>query len=54
METVSFKVWRGDADGGEFRAYDVEVQPGFVVLDAVRKIQADQAHDMAIRWNCKA
>jgi succinate dehydrogenase / fumarate reductase iron-sulfur subunit len=54
METVSFKVWRGDADGGEFRAYDVEVRPGFVVLDAVRKIQADQAHDMAIRWNCKA
>jgi succinate dehydrogenase / fumarate reductase, iron-sulfur subunit len=54
METVSFKVWRGDADGGDFQDYDVEVQPGFVVLDAVRKIQAEQAHDMAIRWNCKA
>lgn len=54
METVSFKVWRGDADGGDFQDYDVEVKPGFVVLDAVRKIQAEQAHDMAIRWNCKA
>ncbi|MDZ7780591.1 MAG: succinate dehydrogenase/fumarate reductase iron-sulfur subunit [Gemmatimonadota bacterium] len=54
MESVSFKIWRGDADGGEFRDYDVEVQPGFVVLDAVRKIQAEQAHDIALRWNCKA
>ena len=54
MDTVSFKVWRGDAEGGELRDYDVEVGPGFVVLDAVRKIQADQAHDMAVRWNCKA
>jgi len=54
MDTVSFKVWRGDADGGALRDYDVEVEPGYVVLDAVRKIQADQAHDMAVRWNCKA
>ena len=54
METISFKLWRGNAEGGEFRDYEVEVQPGFVVLDAVRKIQAEQAHDMAVRWNCKA
>ena len=54
MDTVSFKVWRGDANGGELRDYEVEVEPGYVVLDAVRKIQADQAHDMAVRWNCKA
>jgi len=54
MKSVSFRIWRGDVAGGEFRDYDVEVQPGFVVLDAVRKIQAEQAHDMAIRWNCKA
>jgi succinate dehydrogenase / fumarate reductase iron-sulfur subunit len=25
-----------------------------VVLDAVRRIQADQANDLALRWNCKA
>lgn len=54
MDTVAFKIWRGDASGGEFRDYEVDVKPGYVVLDAVRKIQADQAHDMAIRWNCKA
>ncbi|MEQ9397676.1 MAG: succinate dehydrogenase/fumarate reductase iron-sulfur subunit [Longimicrobiales bacterium] len=54
MKTAALRIWRGDADGGEFRDYEVDVKPGYVVLDAVRKIQADQAHDMAIRWNCKA
>lgn len=54
MKTVAFSIWRGDQQGGGFTDYEVEVQPGFVVLDAVRKIQAEQAHDMAIRWNCKA
>jgi succinate dehydrogenase / fumarate reductase iron-sulfur subunit len=52
--TVQLKIWRGDADQGEFRDYEVEVGPGYVVLDAVRRVQADQARDMAVRWNCKA
>src|SRR5215475_12444881 len=25
-----------------------------VVLDAIHKIQAEQANDLAVRWNCKA
>ena len=25
-----------------------------VVLDAVHQIQAEQANDLAVRWNCKA
>ena len=25
-----------------------------VVLDVIHKIQADQANDLAVRWNCKA
>jgi len=54
MGTVKFEVWRGDADGGEMKGYDVDVGPGYVVLDAIHQIQADQAHDMAVRWNCKA
>ena len=54
MASVSLRIWRGDAGGGEFRDYDVEVRPGFVVLDAVRGVQAEQAHDLAVRWNCKA
>ncbi|MGY8777673.1 MAG: succinate dehydrogenase/fumarate reductase iron-sulfur subunit [Longimicrobiales bacterium] len=54
MATATFKVWRGDSDGGDFESYEVELEPGYVVLDAVHKIQAEQANDLACRWNCKA
>ncbi len=54
MATATFKIWRGDADGGKFREYTTELVEGMVVLDAVHQIQAEQAHDLAIRWNCKA
>jgi succinate dehydrogenase / fumarate reductase iron-sulfur subunit len=52
--TRKFKIWRGDAQGGEFKEFDVEVDPGMVVLDVLHRIQARQANDLAIRWNCKA
>jgi succinate dehydrogenase / fumarate reductase iron-sulfur subunit len=52
--TVRMRVWRGDASGGEFRDYDVELGEGMVVLDVIHRIQATQAPDMAVRWNCKA
>jgi len=54
MPEAAFRIWRGEAGGGEFRDYRVEVVPGMVVLDAVLQIQAHQAHDLAVRWNCKA
>jgi len=54
MATATFKVWRGDSDGGDFESYEVELESGYVVLDAVHKIQAEQANDLACRWNCKA
>src|SRR5437773_5472659 len=54
MQTATFRIWRGDANGGEFRDYPAEVSEGMVVLDAVHKIQATQANDLACRWNCKA
>ena len=54
MATRTFKVWRGDKNGGEFKDYTVEVQPGMVVLDGIHRIQAEHASDMAVRWNCKA
>lgn len=54
MPTATFKIWRGDSEGGEFHEYEAELLPGFVVLDAVRRIQADEAQDLAVRWNCKA
>ncbi len=54
MARATFRIWRGDANGGEFRNYETEVEPGMVVLDVMRDIQAAQAHDLALRWNCKA
>jgi succinate dehydrogenase / fumarate reductase iron-sulfur subunit len=52
--TARFRVWRGDSDGGELRDYDVEVNDGEVVLDIIHRLQATQAGDLAVRWNCKA
>ncbi|MGN6109400.1 MAG: succinate dehydrogenase/fumarate reductase iron-sulfur subunit [Kofleriaceae bacterium] len=52
--TRAFQVWRGDAEGGELVRFEIEVDPGMVVLDVLLRIQARQAHDLAIRWNCKA
>lgn len=54
MAQAIFRIWRGDSGGGEFRDYATEVTSGMVVLDVVRQIQAEQAHDLALRWNCKA
>jgi len=49
-----FKVWRGNVEGGGFKQFDVDVDPGMVVLDVLHRIQAQQANDLALRWNCKA
>ena len=54
MAQATFRVWRGDAAGGEFKEYTAEVSEGMVVLDAIHQIQATQANDLACRWNCKA
>ncbi len=51
---AKFRVWRGDADGGELKDYEVEVNEGEVVLDVIHRLQATQTPDMAVRWNCKA
>ncbi len=54
MSKRTFRIWRGDAKGGEFRTYESEVDQGMVVLDVLHRIQAEQANDLALRWNCKA
>ena len=54
MKTATFRIWRGDSQGGKFADYTAEVSEGMVVLDAVHQIQARQAPDLACRWNCKA
>jgi len=53
-DTRSFELWRGDSAGGGFKRYDTSVDEGMVVLDAIHQIQAAQAPDLAVRWNCKA
>src|ERR1700739_4318257 len=53
-QNVTFKIWRGDANGGAFQHYTAECSEGMVVLDAVHQIQRTQANDLACRWNCKA
>jgi len=45
LKTTVFKIWRGDANGGEFRDYTTEVSEGMVVLDAIHRIQAKDAND---------
>src|SRR6188472_1103798 len=49
-----FRVWRGDDSGGDLRDYTVAVNEGEVVLDIIHRLQATQAGDLAVRWNCKA
>jgi len=54
MAQAIFRIWRGEKGAGSFRDYTTEVSPGMVVLDAIHEIQATQANDLAVRWNCKA
>jgi succinate dehydrogenase iron-sulfur subunit len=51
---AKFRVWRGDDSGGELQDFTVEVNEGEVVLDIIHRLQATQAGDLAVRWNCKA
>src|SRR6201987_5465937 len=54
MATATFRIWRGEKGRGQFRDYTAEVAAGMVGLDVVHQIQAEQAGDLAVRWNCKA
>ncbi len=54
MANVTFKIWRGTNQEGSFKDYTTQVSEGMVVLDAIHRIQAEQANDLAVRWNCKA
>jgi succinate dehydrogenase / fumarate reductase iron-sulfur subunit len=53
-QSATFRIWRGDGQNGQLRDYVANVSEGMVVLDAVHQIQAEQANDLAVRWNCKA
>ncbi len=53
-DKASFKILRGTKQEVKFEQYETPVSEGMVVLDAVHQIQAEQAPDLACRWNCKA
>ena len=46
---LSMRLWRGDRDGGALQDFTVEVEEGEVVLDAIHRVQATQAGDLAVR-----
>jgi succinate dehydrogenase / fumarate reductase iron-sulfur subunit len=50
----TFRVFRGEGGTGDYVEYKVTPDEGMVVLDVVHEIQAEQAPDLACRWNCKA
>ena len=52
--TATFRVFRGDEQGGDLQEYIVPVESGMVVLDAMHYIQGYASPDLAVRWNCKA
>ena len=52
--TRVLRVWRGERGVGAFAEFTTDVVEGMVVLDAIHQIQAGQANDLAVRWNCKA
>ena len=55
MRQAQMLVFRGGPDDpGRFEKFDVPVEEGMVVLDAIHWIQAHRAPDLAVRWNCKA
>jgi len=54
MAKATFSIFRGTAGNGQLADYTTDVSEGMVVLDAVHQIQAEQATDLACRWNCKA
>lgn len=53
-DQITLSIWRGDKNGGQEVEYHIPPTPGMVVLDALHYVQANQAPDLAVRWNCKA
>jgi succinate dehydrogenase / fumarate reductase iron-sulfur subunit len=54
MPKVTFKIKRGTDKESRYQEYVTDISEGMVVLDSVLQIQAEQAGDLAVRWNCKA
>src|ERR1051326_5949877 len=53
--TVQLKVQRGlPGEAPSMQDFEIEVEEGMVVLDAIHRIQATLDSSLACRWNCKA
>jgi succinate dehydrogenase / fumarate reductase iron-sulfur subunit len=55
MRSIRLRVFRGTPETQpSFDEFDVPAEEGMVVLDALHWVQAHEAPDLAVRWNCKA
>ena len=55
MPDAHLRVFRGSpGEPGHYDDFDVPVEDGMVILDALHWIQGHAAPDLAVRWNCKA
>jgi len=45
---ATFRVWRGDATGGDLQTFTVAVNEGEVVLDVIHRLQATRP----ATWPC--
>jgi len=55
MAQTTVRILRGERTGKrDYQEFNIDIEEGWVVLDVVHAIQAQQAHDLAVRWNCKA
>lgn len=50
---INVSIQRGTIDL-KMETYQIEVDSGMVVLDAVHLIQAEHSNSLSVRWNCKA
>ncbi|MCY3694596.1 MAG: succinate dehydrogenase/fumarate reductase iron-sulfur subunit [Chloroflexi bacterium] len=53
-DSATLRVQRGNTQKLEFEDFQVPLEEGMVVLDALHWIQANADPSLACRWNCKA
>lgn len=57
MATRKFKVFRKDPsvnEEGRFAEYDIPIEEGMVVLDAMKYVEKNIDPTLGLRWNCSA
>ncbi len=53
----TISIYRSDPSSGEkgfYQDFEVPLEEGMVVLDAVRYVEQNLDTTLAVRWNCKA